>query len=324
MKGVSVILCCYNSSQRLPKTLEYLSKQQFPAFLTWEVVVVDNNSTDETGNVAVDTWRRLNVETPLVLTFEGAPGLSHARKKGAEMAKYEYLIFCDDDNWLFDNYVAQAYQTLSSNEKIGVVGGEGFPVADIEFPAWFSKRKRMYAVGDQEGNARVNVVYGAGMVLRRSIFHKIYDQLPPLTPDRVGKKLIGGGDDEICYRFKILGFDIFFDHQLKFYHYIPAARLTEQYTYGISSGSGYSKMLLMPYFYFFNKDHSYYAKLKYLWIKEFFYLLKELASSRDKHRMIHLLGSMSMILKYRSEYDKMVLSIYETFKGNVSLKDRSV
>ncbi len=58
MIGVSVIICCYNSSSRIIPTLQNLVKQRVPNHIPWEVIVVNNASTDNTGEVAKETWQR--------------------------------------------------------------------------------------------------------------------------------------------------------------------------------------------------------------------------------------------------------------------------
>src|SRR5882757_8940798 len=104
--GVSVIICCYNSAVRLPQTLKHLAEQNVPENLLPEIILVNNASTDDTVAVATETWNRFgpkNIEFKIV--NEPEPGQMHARKKGAEEARYECIIFCDDDNWLDKNYV---------------------------------------------------------------------------------------------------------------------------------------------------------------------------------------------------------------------------
>ena len=56
--SVSVVLCCHNSVQRLPSTLKYLAAVNVPPGVDWEVLVVDNASTDDTAACAGEQWAR--------------------------------------------------------------------------------------------------------------------------------------------------------------------------------------------------------------------------------------------------------------------------
>ncbi len=75
MRGVSVIICCYNSSSRLIPTLNHLAKQEITRHIRWEIVVVNNSSTDNTAEVAIETWKQHNVAVPLYIVDEPVSGL---------------------------------------------------------------------------------------------------------------------------------------------------------------------------------------------------------------------------------------------------------
>src|SRR5688572_10602380 len=98
--GISVIICCYNSSSRLPETLKHLANQSVPGKINWELIVVNNASTDNTASVAETEWAKYNLEIPLHVVDQPVPGQSAARDKGYEVASHEYLLYVDDDNWL--------------------------------------------------------------------------------------------------------------------------------------------------------------------------------------------------------------------------------
>src|SRR5579872_3446099 len=119
--GVSVIICCYNSAARLPVTIQHVLAQKNTSAINWEVIIVDNASTDNTAHCAKRILNGVE-EIDYTITYEQESGLSYARKKGYGMAKYEYLIYCDDDNWLSENYLQLSYKTMSENPKIGILG----------------------------------------------------------------------------------------------------------------------------------------------------------------------------------------------------------
>lgn len=235
MKGVSVIVCCYNSSKRLPATLQHLAAQQVNSNIEWEIIIVNNASTDNTEVVAA---QNLEPYKPSDLDFsivqEPKPGLSNARKTGVKHAKYDYLVFCDDDNRLAENYINTAYRLIDATETIGAIGGYSTPVADIKLPNWIFDYEASYAFGKQ-GNTTGEVtergyVCGAGMVTRKKIFEiTVNERLPNILSDRTGKDLSSGGDYEYCQRLMLQGYSILYDESLVFQHYIPEERLTENY-----------------------------------------------------------------------------------------------
>ena len=240
-KGVSVVICCYNSSKRLPDTLEYLSNQKVRNGLMWEILIVDNNSDDNTSIIAQKVWNSQKKNVPFRVVSEPDSGLSHARKKGVENARYEYIIFCDDDNWLASDYVENAFNIINSKPDYAAIGGQSEAVFDKDaiVPVWFDKFKRDYAVGKQGEKSsditHTELVWGAGIVIKRSVFLKVY-KYPPLLSDRKGKQLHSGGDNEMCLRFILFGFKLYYDDSLKFWHYIPKNRLEESYHSSLKAG----------------------------------------------------------------------------------------
>src|SRR5690349_6454715 len=97
--GVSVVICSYNGAQRIPATLRHLAEQDAPGELPWEVVVVDNASTDGTAERAQVVWSDQST-VPLRLVSEPRPGLMHARERGLHESTYNVVTFVDDDNWV--------------------------------------------------------------------------------------------------------------------------------------------------------------------------------------------------------------------------------
>lgn len=229
---ISVIICCYNSSSTIKTTLDHLAKQSLNG-LKCEVLLVDNNCTDDTVKLAEKVWKQL--ETPFSLTIinEQNPGLSYARKAGVIASKSEVIIFCDDDNFLNDDFLLKAIYRLKSSETIGIIGGRSLPKSSQSLPDWFNKYSAGYAVGQQASETGVvnlrGYVWGSCMVIRSSLAKAIFSETNFLTTDRVESQLISGGDVEICLRARLLGYDIFYDEDLVFHHFIHEKKLTEEY-----------------------------------------------------------------------------------------------
>jgi glycosyltransferase involved in cell wall biosynthesis len=252
MNGVSIIICCYNSAVRLPETLHHIAMQQVPESILWEVIVVNNNSTDNTSEVAIQVWKKYNLCTQFRVINETNPGLSNARRAGILSAQYKYSLFCDDDNWLAHDYIKTAFRIMESHNEIGVLGGKSTAVCEIEPPTWFEEKKVGYAVGQQASQngdiTEKQHVWGAGAVLITTFLSVIYKSgINSLVCDRKGKELTSGGDFEISVWFIIAGYKLWYDDKLTFKHYIPKERLTEDYVAKLWEGFYCSDGILSAY-----------------------------------------------------------------------------
>lgn len=233
-KGISVVLCCYNSAKRLQSTLEHLAKQKVPTQILWEIIIVDNNSDDNTTHFAKKIWENLHVSVPFKIISEQQQGLSFARKTGVVASKYKYILFCDDDNWLEENYIASAYEIMESNPQIGVLGSQSKVVSNGEIPFWFPSYQKDYAVGVQNiesGDVTFRrFVWGAGLVLRKSVLEKFYElNIYSLLTGRKEKQLLSGDDSEMCFWFIWSGYKLWYDENLVLQHFMPQNRLTKKY-----------------------------------------------------------------------------------------------
>ncbi|WP_452231448.1 glycosyltransferase [Lacinutrix sp. MEBiC02595] len=253
MKGISVIVCCYNSVKLLPETLAYLAKQQVDNALAWEVILVNNNSTDATKKVADALWQSYGVSTVFRIIDEPQPGLSHAREAGMRAATYDTFLWCDDDNWLCETYVQTAYTIMEAHPNIGALGGWCEAAFESEKPIWFDQQARYFAVsrqGKKSGDitTKKGCVYGAGMVLRKVHWLQLQELgFTHLLSDRVGNTLSSGGDTEYCYALRLLGYKMWFDERLYFKHYMTDGRMDLGYVKRIRKAMAHSNFVLWPY-----------------------------------------------------------------------------
>ncbi|WP_347372873.1 glycosyltransferase [Aequorivita sp. Q41] len=251
--GVSVILCCYNSAKRLPSTLAYLANQKIKEGLHWELILVNNNSSDGTSKIAVEVWKSLGSSITLRIIDEYQAGLSYARNSGVQAANYDILIWCDDDNWLCETYVQTAFEVMNENLNIGALGGWCEAIFESKKPDWFDTQARYFAVsrqGKQTGDItnKKGCVYGAGMVLRKSHWLLLKKRgFHHLLSDRVGKQLSSGGDTEYCYVLRIFELKMWFDERLYFQHFMSNERLHLEYVSRMRKAMAYSNFMLWPY-----------------------------------------------------------------------------
>jgi glycosyltransferase involved in cell wall biosynthesis len=249
-KGISILICCYNSTSRLKPTLEHISKQQVDINIPWEVIVIDNNSSDGTGEYAIKIWQNLNCLIPFQVVDELISGLSNARKKGITTSKYEYILFCDDDNWLAPNYVNIAFNIMEKDKTIGLAGGWSTATSEIDLPPWFTQSPMFFAVGKQYKKTGIaeNYLYGAGLILRYTCFRELTEKsFSFLLSDRKGNTLSSGGDVELCYAIQLLGYKLWYDEDLYFQHFMPSDRLTMKHYIKLRKGISKSDVILSAY-----------------------------------------------------------------------------
>jgi glycosyltransferase involved in cell wall biosynthesis len=181
---------------------------------------------------------------------ESRPGLTFARECGILHSRGMQIIFCDDDNWLAPNYIEQAYRLMDIHNNVAVIGGVGEAVADARLPLWFPQYQKSFACGDGNGREEgiVDYVSGAGMVLRRSAYIQLMDAgYSSLLVDREQESLSSGGDQELCYALRLLGWEVLSSHTLRFKHYMAAYRLKEEYLLKLAYGLGASVPVLSEY-----------------------------------------------------------------------------
>lgn len=283
--GISVIVCCYNSAKLLPLTLQYLAKQKFCKIKApWEVILVDNASKDDTSQVARSEWDKYNLDIPLHIYHQPRPGLSYARDLGISHANYEFLLFCDDDNWLSENYIELAFESMSTNEMISALGGCGKEVCELTPPSWFPALKAAYALEGQASSKYGEIsrlrgfIYAAGAVFRYSDIRKIQESgFEKLATGRKGKSLSSGEDVELCYALLLNGKKIYYDERLQFQHYLTESRLNWPYFKRMSKGFGAAFPFLMPYKILINKESSRFRLgINWLYISAFYLLSRTL------------------------------------------------
>ncbi|MFN0084185.1 MAG: glycosyltransferase [Blastocatellia bacterium] len=250
--GVSLVICTYNGASRLPETLHRLHLQQVAPGVSWEVIVVNNASTDETEAVAKKSWRGRGGVSFTVIN-EPKPGLTEARARGVREAKYEIVSFIDDDNRVSANWVGTLSDLMSSRPEIGACGGMCDPVFESEPPAWFDLYRGNYVIGTQGARAgdvteERGWLWGAGLSIRKSVWLRLEEHgFAPMLRDREGEKLSSCGDIEISYAIRLAGYRLWYEPSLKIDHLIPGRRLDWNYVLSLYEGVGAATLSLDCY-----------------------------------------------------------------------------
>ncbi|PKV62787.1 glycosyltransferase [Pontibacter ramchanderi] len=248
--GITVVICTYNGSRLLPETIRHIAQQNVSPDISWEVIIIDNASTDNTCSIALAEWQKYSNPAPFRVVKQPKQGITFARKMGVNKARYDFILFCDDDNWLSPNYVALSYEIMLNNPTIGVLGGHGELVYEVPPPSWVSKMSLFGNGAQAEASGKVtrNLVYGAGCVVRKSAYLEIYTfGFKPMLVGRQGKNLTSGEDYEICYSIALIGYDIWYDQRLTFKHFMPKNRQSWDYHIKFFKDGAGSHEVLFPY-----------------------------------------------------------------------------
>lgn len=225
-RGISVIICCYNSSWIIQRTLEGLKRQNVPTDLSWEIVLVNNNCTDDTVSVATETMKESNLDFTIV--EEKKSGLSNARRKGIDTVRYDIVLYCDDDNVLCQDYVITMYRIMRSDSSIGAAGGKGIAEFMQEPESEVLKHLKLYAVGSQL-DGRKDWLYGAGLTLRTELVKDVYYKQKCYLIGHKENQLLSGDDSELVMSMVNRGYRIKATDDVFYIHVLKADRLTNEY-----------------------------------------------------------------------------------------------
>lgn len=231
-RGISVVICCYNSAWVIKRTLDALKEQRFKTPISYEVVLVDNRCTDDTVTVAEDTMKGSEIDFHIVR--EDNPGLANARRRGIKEVKYEYVLYCDDDNLLCPDYVSTMVELLDSMPQVGAVGGKGIAEFEAEPAEIVKENLGCYAVGSQTEHE--DWLWGAGLTLRTALVRDVYENQKCYLMGRKGKELLSGDDSELVLSMVLRGYKVFATDDVYYKHVLKSERLTEEYFYRLNEG----------------------------------------------------------------------------------------
>ena len=312
MKGISVIICCYNSENRIAETISYVANQKNTEGIPWEVIVVNNASTDNTDKVAKKEWERYKTNVNFKIVDQPILGLSSAKMKGIEEAKYEYLLFCDDDNWLNENYISLAYEIMEDNAEIGVLGGKSEGEYEGTPPEWFTRRKAHFAIGEQSPESgdlteSRGWVWGAASIYRKQSLDTINNlKIETVLTGRKGNKMTTGEDVELCFMIRELGYKIWYDDRLLAKHYMPSSRYSFKKFNKLHIANGIAYYLIYDvYQQKINIDYQYINKL----FRTIFSLFLRNILKRNEEEIFNLKFKIGIIKGYYGYKDLHAVSL---------------
>ncbi|MGA8151708.1 MAG: glycosyltransferase [Terriglobales bacterium] len=227
---VSVILCTYNRAESLLKALGSLAESAMPESVDWDVLVVDNNSSDQTREIVKDFCRRHPGR--FLYTFESQQGLSRARNTGIREASGDVVAFVDDDVTVEPTWLRNLTARLHNGKWVGA-GGRVLPKWASSPPDWLPLKDRYglapLAVFDPGLNAGglPEPPFGTNMAFQKKMFQKYGDFRTDLG--RCGDSMISNEDTEFGGRLLAAGEQLRFEPSAVVYHPVSEKRIQKEY-----------------------------------------------------------------------------------------------
>jgi glycosyltransferase involved in cell wall biosynthesis len=244
---LSVIICTHNPRpDYLRRVLDALKAQTLPKE-EWELLLIDNASKEPLAGKWDLSWHPRGRHI-----LESQLGLTHARLCGIKESSCELLVFADDDNVLFADYLEECLQIAKAWPVLGAWAGQHFPEFEGGTPSekwkvdqWTNTLSR--DLWSNNYDPRVTP-YGAGVCVCKKVALK-YAELAGSDPlrqklGRTGSGLNGCEDMDMAYVACDLGLGLGRFVCLKLHHLIPKGRNNDDYLLRLSEGSGYSQVIL--------------------------------------------------------------------------------
>ena len=227
---ISIILCTYNRCNRLATALRSVAVSQLSDAISWEVLVVDNNSKDKTRDVVEDFAGRYPGRFRYL--FEPHQGKSYALNSGIRAAAGEILAFMDDDVEVDPNWLCNLSTSLNDPAWSGA-GGRILPEAGFMPPRWLNTNGRyalaplaIFDLGTEAGELK-EAPFGTNMAFRKEMFSKYGDFRTDLGPQPGSE--IRNEDTEFGFRLLARGERFWYEPSAIVYHSVSRDRIRPAY-----------------------------------------------------------------------------------------------
>jgi len=244
---VTVLICTWNRAALLRETLESLAAMKVDRDVEWEVVVVDNNSTDDTRHVVAQASNGFPV--PLHYLFEGRQGKSAAMNAGLRASTAPVIAFVDDDVHVSTRWLMTVRAAFRDRPDVSYVGGPVDPIWESPCPQWFEQSGKVlwgtiaildYGLEPFVFEERQKVPLGANFAIRRTLIGRIgaFDPAVGRNSDHV---LLGQELPEFFARARRIGVQGLYLPDMRVQHHVPARRLRPEYFRRWWFGKGISR-----------------------------------------------------------------------------------
>lgn len=248
----TVAIRTYNAEKNIALILGRLRSQINTENISWEIVIVDNNSTDNTAKIIQEYQSDWPESYPIKYYLEPRQGASYARQRAMEEAQSPLVGFLDDDNLPSPHWVANAYSFGVAHPKAGGYSGLVHAIYEVEPPQNFQRIasclaiiewsvKEPFCFNSQDPLKRGLLPPGAGLVIRKQAWVENVTTNLTLKGPVKDSLTVKGEDLEALWYIKEGGWEIWFNPEMCIYHQIPKHRLEKEYLTTLLRGVGLSR-----------------------------------------------------------------------------------
>lgn len=243
MIRLSLVIATYNRAEQLMVTLGSVAMQS-AAPETWECIVVDNNSSDDTRQRIVAFAKqhsRLNIR----YIFEKNQGLSYARNAGITASCGDIVAFIDDDERIVEEFITAYIELFDQHPDAMAAGGKIIAEYPTGRPRWMSHYTEQPIANPMDFGESVRlfptgrIPGGGNMAMRRRLFDTV--GVFNTSLGRTGKRLLGGEESDLFERIARLEYRVYYAPRAVMYHIIPAEKLTHDYFVRLATNTGISQ-----------------------------------------------------------------------------------
>lgn len=190
---LSVVICTYNRSDLLSKCLESLANQALDKKM-YEVIVADNNSNDDTIQVARGYIGKL---PNFGICREEKRGANHTRNAGVSIAKGKYIAFIDDDAVADPDWLSNISEFIERHPDIHVFGGPHDAFTLVSKPVWFPPEYGIFFLGNEERPVNVDSEWliGTNLIVRKDAFVSVGGFNENLGSVKTGNSFFQSGEE---------------------------------------------------------------------------------------------------------------------------------
>jgi glycosyltransferase involved in cell wall biosynthesis len=235
----------YNRAKYLPAILERLRSQVELENLLWEILIIDNNSNDDTAFVIHNYQADWDANCSLNYFLELQQGITFARLRAVREAKGQLIAFLDDDNLPALNWVKEAVIFAKEHPQAGAFGGQIHGKFELKPPENIERIQGLLAIRERGSEAHLydpanlSLPPGAALVFRK----QAWDESIPnklIFKGRLGKLKVAGDDFELLLYFHKAGWQIWYNPAMHTEHQIPSWRLEKDSLITLARGCGFS------------------------------------------------------------------------------------